>query len=67
MPEVAGDATLLADPFSVQSIADAMIKIYSDSGLRNQLIEKGKIQRQKFSWDITAEKFWNSIEKVIND
>lgn len=67
IPEVAGDAALFTDPFSAQSIADAMIKIYSDSGLRNQLIEKGKIQRQKFSWDKTAEKFWNSIEKVIND
>jgi len=67
MPEVAGDAALFADPFSVQSIADTMIKIYSDSDLRNQFIEKGKVQRQKFSWDKTAEKFWNSIEKVIND
>jgi glycosyltransferase involved in cell wall biosynthesis len=67
MPEVAGDAALFADPFSVQSIADTMIKIYSNSGLRNQFIEKGKVQRQKFSWDKTAEKFWNSIEKVIND
>lgn len=67
MPEVAGDAALFADPFSVQSIADTMIKIYSDSGLRNQFIEKGKVQRQKFNWDKTAEKFWNSIEKVINE
>jgi glycosyltransferase involved in cell wall biosynthesis len=67
MPEVANDAAIYADPFSVQSIADAMIQISSDLNLRNQLIEKGKIQRQKFSWDITANKFWESIEKTIND
>lgn len=65
MPEVAGDAALLADPFSIDSIADAMINIYEDKNLSNQLIEKGKIQRQKFSWDKTAEKFWESIEKVL--
>ncbi|MFP4025383.1 MAG: glycosyltransferase family 4 protein [Thiohalospira sp.] len=67
MPEVAGDAALLADPFSIESITDAMINIYEDKNLSNQLVEKGKIQRQKFSWDKTAKKFWESIEKVINE
>jgi glycosyltransferase involved in cell wall biosynthesis len=65
MPEVAGDAALLADPFSMDSIADAMINIYKDKNLCNQLIEKGKIQRQKFSWEKTAAKLWESIEKVL--
>lgn len=67
MPEVAGDAALYVDPFSVQSIANAMIKIYNDSKLRNELVEKGRLQKQKFSWDKTASKFWESIEKVLND
>lgn len=67
MPEVAGDAALYADPFSVHSIADAMINIYNNSDLRNQLVEKGKIQIQKFSWDKTADKFWNSIEKAMHE
>jgi len=65
MPEVAGDAALLVDPFSVESISDAMIKIYADTDLRNNLIKKGLIQCQKFSWDITASKFWESIEKLL--
>ncbi|MDA3952303.1 MAG: glycosyltransferase family 1 protein [Bacteroidales bacterium] len=67
MPEIANDAALFVDPYSVQSIADAMIKISDDSDLRNHLIEKGKLQRQKFSWDKTADKLWKSIEKVINE
>ncbi len=65
MPEVAGDAALLADPFSTDSIANAMITIYNDKKLSKQLIEKGNIQGQKFSWDKTADKFWKSIEKVL--
>lgn len=67
MPEVAGNAALLIDPFSIESISDAMTKIYENRELRNQLIEKGKIQRDKFSWDQTANKFWKSIEKVIHE
>jgi len=65
MPEVAGDAALFVDPFSIASISDAMIRIYADDHLRNELITKGSIQCQKYSWEKTAEKFWESIEKVI--
>jgi glycosyltransferase involved in cell wall biosynthesis len=65
MPEVAGDAGLLANPFSIDSIKDAMLSIYKDETLRNKLIENGRRQREKFSWDKTAEKLWNSIEKTL--
>lgn len=64
MPEVAGNAGLLVDPFSVDSIKEGMMKIYKDETLRKNLIENGKIQREKFSWDKTAEKLWKCIEKV---
>lgn len=67
MPEVAGDAAILVDPFSLESISDALIEISSNSKLRNQLVEKGNIQKQKFSWDKTSEKFWNTIEEVLYD
>lgn len=65
MPEISGDAALLVDPFSVQSIADCMWSIWKDEALRNGLIAKGKLQRQKFSWDRTASLLWNTVEKVI--
>jgi len=65
MPEVAGEAALLVNPASVGEIAEAMEKIYRDKSLRQFLIEKGNIQRQKFSWDKTAELLWNSAEKIL--
>ena len=65
MPEVVGDAGLLADPYSVDSIAEQMLKLWTEKGLREQLIEKGKTQRQKYSWDLTAEKMWVAMEKVL--
>jgi len=66
MPEVAGNAGLLVDPFSVDSIKDGMMRIYKDETLRNQLIMNGQKQRENFSWDKTAEKLWSCIEKVIS-
>ena len=64
MPEVAGNAGLLVDPFSVDSIKEGMQKMYKDESLRDQLIANGKKQRENFSWDKTAEKLWKSIEKT---
>lgn len=65
MPEVCGDAALMVDPYSVKSISEEMIRIYSDELLRNNLIEKSKTQRSKFSWNHTAEALWKSVEKVL--
>lgn len=66
MPEVAGNAALLIDPFSVDSISNAMIYIYKDDEMRNALIEKGRKRKLDFSWDKTADALWNSIEKTMN-
>ena len=67
MPEVAQDAALLVDPFSVESIANAMLYIYKDEDMRNKLIEKGRKRKLDFSWDKTANALWESIEKVVNE
>ncbi len=65
MPEVAGDAALLVDPFSVDSIKGALLLIAKDEPLRQSLIEKGKLRRQIFSWDRSAKLLWESFEKVL--
>ena len=64
LPEIAVDAAILVDPYSAKSICDAMISIYEDHDLRNQLIENGRIRRIEFSWEATALKLWQAIEKV---
>jgi len=55
MPEVAGDAAIIIDPFKPEEITDAMIKILSDKELKDDLISKGLIQAAKFSWKAMAE------------
>ncbi len=65
MPEVAGEAALLVNPFSTESIKNGMLKITKDNNFRDGLIKKGFVQQKKFSWDKTADKLWISIEKCF--
>jgi len=61
LPEIAGEAALLINPHEVFEIKNAMVKIYNNPFLREELIEKGRVQKQKFSWDKTADLLWQSI------
>jgi len=65
LPEVAGDSALLVDPYSPESIANAMYKLDGNTALQNELIEKGKLRANEFSWDKTADILWKSIEKAL--
>ncbi|MDP2114838.1 MAG: glycosyltransferase family 1 protein [Bacteroidota bacterium] len=66
LPEVGGDAVLYVNPFDVSEITDAMVRLYQDKELRESLIEKGFRQKEKFSWDKTADLLWRSIEVCAN-
>ncbi len=62
MPEVAGDAALQIDPYSIEQLVEAMKKISQVHSFRNYFVEKGKLQCKKFNWDNTASALWNSME-----
>jgi glycosyltransferase involved in cell wall biosynthesis len=66
MPEVAGDAAILVDPFSVEEITEAINRVWSDKVLRDSLVKKGAERLSVFSWNKTADLLWKSIEKVID-
>ena len=55
MPEVAGDAAMLTNPYEPAEITAAMIRLTSDKKLRSDLIQKGFEQAAKFSWKAMAE------------
>ena len=65
MPEVAGDAALLVNPNDTNDIAKAMHQIATDDKLGQQLISKGKIQSQKFSWDLSASTIYDCLQGLI--
>ena len=65
LPEVAGNAAIFVNPYSVAEIANAMKQIADYPELRKSMVIKGRVQREKFSWDNTAKVVWESIEKVL--
>jgi len=66
MEEIARDAALYADAKSFEDIADKMMLIYKDEKLRKQLIERGKLIAEEYSWQRTAELLWQSILKAAD-
>lgn len=65
IPEVGGSAVLYADPCKIEQITEAMLKLENDAGLRKELIAKGFVQKDKFSWDETARLLWMSVERAL--
>ncbi|MEI8097599.1 MAG: glycosyltransferase family 1 protein [Sediminibacterium sp.] len=64
MPEIAGEAALFASPDDPDAIAKQLLLIYKDESAREKLIEAGKLRADSFSWDDTANKFWEAILKT---
>ena len=67
MPEVAGEAAILVNPFNIEDIKNAMIIVEKDNDLRVKLSKKGLIHSQNFSWNKTANALWASINKVLQE
>lgn len=56
MPEVAGEGALTVDPFKADEIADALLRLETDSKLYQRQRDYGLLRAQRFSWAQTAEK-----------
>ena len=54
LPEVAGDAAILINPYNPGEITAAMQAIINDSETRKQLSEKGLERANQFSWEKTG-------------
>lgn len=65
MPEIAGDAAVLVDPYNPDQLAEAMASLQHDDNLRNTLIEKAIARKGLFTWDRTADLLWETIEKAL--
>lgn len=57
LPEQVGDAALTFDPGSVDEVAAAVRRLWTDAELRGSLVQKGRANVQRFSWDRTARTF----------
>ncbi len=67
LPEVAGDAALLVDPFSTDAIVDAMRRLLSEPGLTGELVLRGLRRVREYSWTETAAQTAAVYERVLAD
>ena len=55
LPEVAGDAALLVDPYKVDEMANALQVLAHDANVRSQLRQMGLARARQFSWAQTGQ------------
>lgn len=66
MPEVIGNAALFFDPSDLDEMRENLEQVVLDQDLREELILKGKIKSDEFSWEKTAKETSTVYEKVIS-
>ncbi|MDO9512339.1 MAG: glycosyltransferase family 1 protein [Bacteroidales bacterium] len=64
MPEIAGDAALIIDPYDHIGMASSIQTIIQDTDLRQNLTEKGYTQAAKFSWRAMSENVLNIYREL---
>jgi glycosyltransferase involved in cell wall biosynthesis len=54
LPEIVGDAALLADPRSAAEIACGLTRLLESESLRDHLAERGRVRARQFTWENCA-------------
>jgi glycosyltransferase involved in cell wall biosynthesis len=65
MPEVAGDAACLADPYDILSIRNGIIKVMEDDTFRERLIQNGRKNRARFTAEHIASQYYNLYQQLL--
>ncbi|MDP3372013.1 MAG: glycosyltransferase family 1 protein [Candidatus Paracaedibacteraceae bacterium] len=65
MPEIAGNAGYIVNPFDVASIQIGLIKMITDNALRKSLASHAKENAMQFSWENSAIKLRSIFEDAI--
>lgn len=64
LSEVVGDAGFMVDPARVDEIAEGLLALIDNEGLRKELIGKGLLRAEQFDWAKTAGRTWNVLRQV---
>lgn len=57
LPEVVGDAAVLVNPRDEREVAQALIKVTTDSAYAQELVEKGLKNAERFNWKKMGDKY----------
>lgn len=65
IPEVVGDAAILFDPYSKESLYDAIELLMNNDSQRELLIKRGFQREKDFSWDKTVDETLKIYKSII--
>ncbi len=65
MPEVAGDAALLVDPYDVEALAATLWRLIDDVYLQHELCRRGFERKRQFKWRETAKKLVRAYRRLL--
>ncbi len=65
LPEVTGDCAVICDAYSEESIAGGLMRLYSDTQLREELSRRGLERAKKFTWDASAQQLYNVYKELF--
>lgn len=66
LPEIAGGAALLIDPYNPDDLAEAIRKVLTEDRLRKELVERGLKRAREFSWEKCAKETLDVLDNVGN-
>jgi glycosyltransferase involved in cell wall biosynthesis len=66
LPELAGDAALTVPPTDVDALAEALLRVLTDEGLRRGMVERGTVQATRFTWEACADAVWGVLERAAS-
>ncbi len=67
IPEVAGDAAILVDPYDVAAIAEGLLRLDHDGALRTDLAARGRIKAAEFSVEHYQSALTLLYERALKD
>ena len=66
LPEVAGDAAVLVDPYDPNAIADGIERVLTNEQVRRELRRKGVARAKQFSWEQSVKRVRDIYGLVAN-
>ncbi len=66
MPEVAGDAACMVNPFDVRSIREGILRVIRDDSYRESLVNKGYANVERFQPEVIASQYAELYERLRN-
>jgi glycosyltransferase involved in cell wall biosynthesis len=67
IPEILGDAGLYINPDEPEDLENKIEMLLNNKNLRDELIQKGLIQKEKFNWDKTAEETIKYYKEILGN